>query len=263
MDTPLVSIIMGAYNEEKTIGACIDSIIAQSYYNWEFIICNDCSTDRTLDVIKNYQDPRIVVINNTHNLRLAASLNKCIKIAKGKYIARMDADDICKKDRIAKEVAFLENNLDYDVVGSWAEVTNGEQITEIRKGMEVPDINLLLHNTPFIHPTIMMRSEVYHELNGYTVSERTKRGQDWDLWFRFYAKGHKGYNLQEPLLVYLEDNNSYKKRTIKTAMGYTQTALYGFRLLNISIWKYYIAFKPIISCLIPQGIKKAFRNKRS
>ena len=90
MEKPLVSVIMGVYNEEKTICQCIDSILNQTYTNWEFIICNDCSKDRTLGLLKEYaeKDSRIIVLNNDKNLRLAASLNKCLVVAKGKYGCR-------------------------------------------------------------------------------------------------------------------------------------------------------------------------------
>ena len=95
MGQPLVSIIMGAYNCEATIEKCVESILQQTYKNWQFIICDDFSSDNTFDILKKYEDKdsRIIILHNECNKRLAASLNNCLKVAKGKYIARMDADD--------------------------------------------------------------------------------------------------------------------------------------------------------------------------
>ena len=102
MEDSLVSIIMGVYNDQETISTCIDSIINQDYHNWEFIICDDCSTDETLSIVKKYaqKDSRIKVIQNTKNEKLAYSLNHCLKYSSGEYIARMDGDDIALPHRL-------------------------------------------------------------------------------------------------------------------------------------------------------------------
>ena len=119
MSTPLVSIIMGAYNCENTIYDCMESILKQTYENWEFIICDDCSSDHTLEILKKYEknDKRIHILHNEKNMRLAASLNRCLEVAHGKYVARMDADDISMPDRLEKQVEFLESHSEYDVTG--------------------------------------------------------------------------------------------------------------------------------------------------
>ena len=256
MSKELVSIIMGAYNCEKTVGKCIESVINQTYTNWEFVICDDCSTDRTLDVLKKYakEDSRIKVIKNKKNSKLAYSLNHCLKYCKGVYIARMDADDECVPKRLEKQVLFLDIHRDTDVVGSAAKIFDGEKITGIRKLKEIPTKKDVLKGPTFMHPTIMMRKKVYDALEGYTVANRTIRGQDWDLWFRFFAKGYKGYNLQEPLLIYHESVGDYKKRTLKTAIMYTQTALFGYGLLRVPFYQYIYVVKPLIAALIPQKI---------
>ena len=112
MSTPLVSIIMGAYNCENTIYDCMESILKQTYENWEFIICDDCSSDHTLEILKKYEknDKRIHILHNEKNMRLAASLNRCLEVAHGKYVARMDADDISMPDRLEKQVEFLQKS---------------------------------------------------------------------------------------------------------------------------------------------------------
>jgi glycosyltransferase EpsE len=264
MSEKLVSIIMGVYNCESCIQKSVESIIAQTYSNWELIICDDCSTDNSLEVLHKLQktDNRIVVIQNDKNSKLAYSLNHCLKYARGEYIARMDDDDISYPQRIELEAIFLDEHPEYNVVGSSVEVSDGEKVVSIRKSRKViPDKNDLIYGPCHMHPTIMMRKEAYDILNGYTVCERTNRGQDWDLWFRFYSTGMKGYNIQIPLLQYHESITDFKKRTIRTAWMYTRTALYGYKLLGFPFYKYVFAFKPILSALIPDGIMRLYHKR--
>jgi glycosyltransferase EpsE len=254
---------MGAYNCENRVSKCIDSIIGQTYRDWEFIICDDCSTDHTLEVLKKYesQDKRIKIIKNRSNMKLAATLNHCLQEVKGSYIARIDDDDIALPDRIEKQAKFLNLHPEYAVVGSAARLTDGEKITGVRKAKEYPNKADVIYGPPHMHPTIMMRREAYDLLQGYTVAGHTKRGQDWDLWFRFYAAGLQGYNIQEELIVYHENQNDYRKRTIKTALGYTRTAINGYKLMKVPFWKYIFAIKPIVSYFIPEPIKKYRRHE--
>ena len=112
-----ISVVMSVYNGEKYLREAIDSILSQTYQNFEFIVIDDCSSDNTSYILKSYTDARMQIIRNDRNLKLPASLNKGLKIAKGKYIARMDADDIAMPDRFAKQVEYLEEHSDVAVVG--------------------------------------------------------------------------------------------------------------------------------------------------
>ncbi|UTY38146.1 glycosyltransferase [Allocoprobacillus halotolerans] len=116
----MISVIMSVYNDAKYLEKSIQSILNQTFKDFEFIICNDCSTDSSLSIIQEFQklDSRIKIINNSTNLGLAASLNKCIEISLGQYIARMDSDDISFKNRLEVEYNFLMEHQEYDVVGS-------------------------------------------------------------------------------------------------------------------------------------------------
>lgn len=262
MQEPLVSIIMGVFNEEQTLERCMESILNQTYTNWEFVICDDCSTDSSYNILQKYAklDSRIKVLQNKTNCRLAASLNRCLKVANGVYIARMDADDISLPERLAKQVRFLETS-EFDVVGCAAKISDGTKIVGIRVNKEYPNKNDVLKGPTFMHPTIMMKKTVYDVLDGYTVADRTRRGQDWDLWFKFFSKGFTGYNMQEPLLIYHESEADLKKRTFKAAVGTMKTAILGFRLMKVPIVKYYLVLKPIISWFVPEKIKKLHRKE--
>lgn len=249
-----VSIIMATYNCEDTLKKSIDSILSQTYTDWEFIICDDCSTDSTLQILKEYEKKypkKIIIIQNEENSKLSFSLNHCLKYAKGEYIARMDADDISVRERLEKQVAFLDEHPEYAVVSTAMTPFDENGLRPTRYMKPEPTKNDLVSRSPFAHATIVMRREAYDAVGGYTVSKRTIRGQDYDMWFRFFALGLRGYNMQEPLYLVLEDDKAIKRRTLKTRYYEVQTKLKGYKLLHYSPIKYIHAFKPIFTALIP------------
>lgn len=261
---PLVSIIMGVYNEEKYIDKCLKSIINQTYKNWEFIICDDCSTDNTMQILERYQkqDSRIKLLRNEVNQRLASSLNRCLENATGKYIARMDADDESLSTRIEEQVKFMENHEEIDVVGCNRIIFDDEAEYGIRKSIEYPTKDILVKGTPFAHPTIMMKKKVYDMLEGYTVSKKTMRSEDLDLWIRFYSQGFRGYNIQKVLYKYREGKQDLKKRTMKAAIQTSKVYFWGYGVLHIPYYKRIWGIKPIVAALIPDFImNKYYKTK--
>lgn len=258
-----VSIIMGVYNCEKTLDRCIDSILKQTYKNWELIMCDDCSKDNTLKLATEYSNKyeNIKVIKNNENSGLAFSLNQCLSVATGKYIARMDADDISLPQRVETQVKFLEENEQYQVVGSSVILFDENGDKGLRIIYEKPDKYNTIKGTPYAHPTIMMRKEAYDALGGYTVLPRTRRGQDLDLWYRFYAKGFSGYNIQEPLLKYHESVRDYKKRDLKTAIGIMKTMYIGYKNLGFPVKTYIYIFKPIVASIIPNKLMYLYHKR--
>ncbi len=262
MKKPLVSVIMGTYNCEGTIRKSIESILKQSYTNWEFIICDDASTDRTYKICREYEDRdgRIRIIKNKQNRKLAAALNRCLEIAKGTYIARMDADDISLPGRLEKEVDFLESHADIDVVGCCCYIFNGKSVIARRMYQEYPKKQDLLLRPPYLHPAICMRRQVYEKLHGYVSDKRTVRAEDLDLWFRFYEKGYTGYNMQEYLYIYRETIGDYKKRTLKAGIETAKVFLNGYRRLHFPWYLYPFAFKPVVSALLPDKFMHYFHN---
>lgn len=194
MRKPKVSIIMGVYNCQDTVEESIESILHQTYDNWELIICDDASTDGTYEIVLSYtkRDPeRIRLIRNEHNQRLAASLNRCLAEARGDLIARQDGDDISVPDRLEKQVHFLESHPEYDVVGTAMTVFDESGTKGVRALISAPDRKVLARGTPFCHGTIMMRAAAYKALNGYRSVKTTRRMEDIDLWIRFLLRGEK------------------------------------------------------------------------
>lgn len=257
---------MGVYNAAETLSAAIESVLAQTFEDWEMIICDDCSTDNTQEVLSRYTNkfPQIKLIRNETNKRLAYSLNHCLEYAQGEYIARMDADDMCLPNRLKKQVEFLDSHPEYQVVGGGVQLFDGKVVKREIYNPEVPDKTHLAHGVPFFHPTIMMRKSAYDKLHGYTVCDRTKRGQDYDMWFRFYAMGLKGYNLQEAVLRYHDSIEDYGKKSSWTmAKNEFMTLWIGFGLVKMPLYLYPWVLKPIASWLLPKKLIYMIHNKKS
>lgn len=198
---PKISVIMPAYNAEKYIAEAIDSILGQTYGDFELIILNDCSADRTEEIVLSYDDPRIVYLKNEENLGVAATLNKGLALAKGKYIARMDADDISSPERFEKQAAYLDVQKDVAVLGTNVEIF-GEAGT-ICTGWSATDSAQmkvdLLFACGLAHPSVMMRTEVIRELGGY--DPQFNGLEDYELWCRVLEK-HQITTLPDVLLRY-------------------------------------------------------------
>ena len=252
-----VSIIMGIYNCAETLIEAIESIFAQTYDNWELVMCDDGSTDATYEIALGIVDrfpEKIILLKNKHNMRLAATLNHCLKYASGEYVARMDADDVCLPHRLEMQVAFLDNNPQYDCVGSNMIVFDENGDCGLRVMPEEPNLSTLLKTTIFAHPTIMMRRSVYVKLGGYTVSKLTMRAEDLDLWFRFVKAGSRGYNIQQPLYRYREGQKDLKKRSLRAAIQTSKVFLNGYKMLGFSKVKYIYALRPIIVAILPNRL---------
>ena len=241
-----ISVIMATYNCANTLKTAVDSILAQTYKDWTFIICDDCSTDNTYSLLKEYETQypdKFVIIKNEKNSKLSFSLNHCLKYANGEYCARMDADDYVSPERFEKQVDFLENNPDMHLVGCALQTFDDDKgLGRVIYCREKPDKYSLLDSPCFPHAAIMTYTRVYNELGGYTVSKRTVRSQDYDLWFRFFAKGFKGDNLKEPLYFMREDENSFLKRKAKQYLWLMVTKFKGYRLLKYPLKSYWHIF---------------------
>lgn len=249
-----ISVIMGIYNCEETLGEAIESIIAQTEQSWELIMCDDGSVDHTYEVAKHYYKKfpeRIVIIKNTHNMGLNATLNRCLQLARGKYIARMDGDDICASDRFEKELNALENEPEIAIVG-----TNMAYFDESGCWGEInmpiyPQKKDFLKRTPFCHATCMVRKEAYDKVNGYSEDKKLLRVEDYHLWMKMYQAGYRGKNIQETLYSMRDDRNAYKRRKLKYRFNEAYIKILVVQKLHLPFWGGIFALKPIIVGLMP------------
>ena len=256
---PKVSVIMGTYNGAKTVDSAIQSICDQTFTDWEFIICDDCSTDDTLEHLRRWKrkDNRIKVIKNKKNSRLAYSLNHCLSVATGEYIVRMDDDDISYPERINTLVTFLDKNPDYAFAGSLVECFDGNQTINGQRmyRKEQPKKRDFLSTSPFVHPTVMFRREALEAVKNYRVSKETRRTEDYDLFMRLYSHGYKEYNIQTPLYrYYIAPDAMVKKRLYRYRIDEAIIRWKGFGALGLLPGAFPYVIRPLLVGLIPQKL---------
>jgi glycosyltransferase EpsE len=254
-----VSIIMGIYNCESSIEKCIQSILNQSYQDWELLMCDDGSTDRTYEIASRFveKDERVKLINNPNNMGLARSLNHCLNKSTGEFIMRHDGDDLMVEDRIEKQVHYM-NTHECDACGAGAYLFDKDGVWGRRQPIMNPPKEIMIVDGPYIHPTLMMKRSKLLEVGGYSDNKITRqRLEDYDLWLKFYEKGFILHNIQEPLIYFREDKDSFSRKSRKFRVTETVARLDACRRLNIPLYKRIIALKPLIVMLIP---KKALRK---
>ena len=260
-----VSVIMGIYNCENTLTEALDSIINQKYSNWEIIMCDDGSADNTVQIAEGYAKKypnRIKLLKNERNRGLNYTLNRCLMEATGEYIARMDGDDISCADRFEKEVDALDKNPDiaivstdmifFDQFGEWGK-------TNVRK---FPQKINFLKSTPFCHAACMVRREAYMAVDGYSVSKKLLRVEDYHLWVRMYEAGYNGMNIQEVLYMMRDDRDAQSRRKFKYRINESYVKGYAVKHLKLPIYGYLYCLVPILVGLIPNGLYKILHRKK-
>ena len=196
----MISVIMSVYNEAEYIRESIDSILAQTVKDFEFIIIDDCSSDNTVEIIKSYADERIKLYVNDANQGLTKNLNKALKLCSGEYIARMDGDDICKADRFEKQLRFFANHPDVDLISCRMQ-TFGVGERKYRTPITSEDIlDKMLINAVMPHPGFMMRGALIYD-DGFEYDENLVAAQDYDFESRV-AKDHRLGMIPEYALFY-------------------------------------------------------------
>jgi glycosyltransferase involved in cell wall biosynthesis len=220
---PLVSVILPVYNSGKYIHQALNSILSQSYSNLEILVFNDGSSDGSLKEIEKFSDNRIQIINSTENKGLIYNLNLGISLSKGKYIARMDADDIAIVSRIEEQVTYLEQHTDIDICGSWAQVfTKKKKLNIWKQPISKKEVDCsLLFFASFIHPTIMFRTSVIKKIN-FQYDNNFLHAEDYELWCRFQGKLNM-VNLPRVLLLYrhhdLQVSSKYKSDQVQSTIN--------------------------------------------
>jgi glycosyltransferase involved in cell wall biosynthesis len=196
---PLVSVILPVYNVGPFVSAAIQSILDQSLTDFELIIIDDCSTDHTLRLIEEFSDQRIRLVRKDKNTGLIESLNHGLALCRGKFIARMDGDDISLAGRLEKQAAFLEAHPDIAICGTWYKLSNSGEL--VKNPVTNAEIRIaLLDYCALGHPTVMLRNSFLHQEQLFYDSNFFA-AEDYDLWTRIVAMG-KIANLPEVLLLY-------------------------------------------------------------
>lgn len=209
MSNPKVTVLMPVYNAEKYVGEAIESILNQTFRDFEFLIINDGSTDNSLGIIESYKDLRIKLVNNEKNLGLSHTLNKGIDLSEGEYIARMDADDISLPVRLEKQINFMDSHLEIGICGTWIEGFGDPELCGVWKAKKEHNELFcnLMFGSSFAHPSVMMRKTILMEYNALRYEHDYCPCEDYRLWYLLLSKT-QGTNLQECLLLYRRERNS-------------------------------------------------------
>ncbi len=265
-DNPKISVIMSVLNGELYLKKGIESIINQTFNDWEFIICDDGSTDNTWRLLQEYaaKDSRIILIKNKINMGLAYSLNKCIKIARSDILARQDADDESHLNRFEKQYSYMIKHSEYAIVGTaWNNIDehNKSWVTIPKKN---PLIRDLLWDGGFMHPSWMMRKSMLERVGYYSVNENTKRDQDYHLVLKLYGAGMRICNIADILYDYTNDNKTFSRtRNWKRVKGLMWIRYDGYSRNRLPFWCYIYVLKPLVKNILPEFITKRYylRNK--
>lgn len=252
-----VSVILSAYNGKQYLPKAINSILSQTYRDFEFLIVNDGSTDETGKIMEEFakQDARIRVITNEKNLGLTKSLNIALRQAQGVYVARMDADDVALSERLEKQVSFLDVHPEIGMVGTafeWID-ENGKIIGQKEVVTEPEELrSLLIQTNPFLHGSIMIRKEILDRAGWY--DERYKKAQDYDLWLRL-SQTCKFANLPDVLMQKRMTRNMISYKSEREQIRYALRARWNaLKRGDYPIWCMIYLLKPFLATIFPTPV---------
>lgn len=237
--TDLVSVIMSTYNEkESDLRESIDSILNQTYSHIELVIVNDNPENSKLKkILDDYssKDSRIKIISNISNMGLAKSLNEALKAASGKYIARMDADDISMNHRLKLQYNYLKNHPECDLVASnRVDIDENSELIGTDTRFVISDEHLkevIRYGSVIIHPTVMARKKLFDEMQGYN---NFRAAQDYDLWIRILGTGHTIHIMKEQLLKYRMRSDSITQGNFYRQYLYSKLAIERQKLREVT-----------------------------
>ena len=243
-----LSVLMSVYNGEKYINRSIESVLKQSYNNFEFIIIDDGSTDKTVEIIENYKDDRIVLLKSNHQ-GLIKSLNLGLETSKGELIARMDADDVSLPNRFLEQTAYLNNNLNIGMVSTAVLIINkDDKVIKKLSYPKLPSHKILdglthkINMKPIIHPTVMIRRDVIQRVGGYRFF---KHAEDKDLWLRIVEKYEIGI-INKPLLLYRNNLEGISKSNSQEQFTSSALAIVNYEVKYITGIDLYEKNSPIL-----------------
>lgn len=263
---PLVSVCMGVrYRREDLflLERSIRSIQAQTYSNWELLICERDSSEKAKVRLNFFaqKDPRIHILDGAGTEGLPGQLNRCLKMAKGDWIARMDDDDFSYPRRLAAQMEYLRENPQVAFVGCVARLEQDARPAGIRQLPERPTVRDFLFVQPFLHPTLLFRQKVLETVGGYCEEPRCLGCEDYDLLLRLYEAGFVGENIQEPLLTYTLPSTGSKKRTMALRHNEVKTRYVRFKRLGLLPGALPYVVKPVVVGVMPLRVLQWVKRK--
>lgn len=262
-DIPRITVIMGIYNCANTLIEALESLEAQTYQRFQVVLCDDGSNDNTLEVAIKWAEtrPNYKVIGNERNMGLNFTLNHCLQYADTEFIARMDGDDLSKPTRFEKEIKFLDEHPEYAVVSTPMDYfdENGVFMTGRGRG-EIKKENFLT-GTPICHAPCMARTEVIKSVGGYSVDEKLLRVEDYHLWFKVFAAGHKIYVMNEVLYQMRDDRNAIIRRNWAGYLNIHYVMRTGFKMIGLPWYCQVYSLRPLIIGALPKWLYKKLHKR--
>lgn len=248
---------MGVYNAGIHLEGAIRSILAQSFTDFEMLIIDDGSTDDSAERVARLEreDARIRLIRNSVNRGLGAVLREGVDLARGELLARMDADDLARPDRLERQVEFLDLHPQVHIVGSYATDIDeeGTALKLRRVPVEHERIVEVIWSCPMIHPTVMLRRQALLAVGSYRADVR--RRQDYELWFRCAHAGLRFANIPEPLLSYRYSSATLRRNGIRSAWRQVRMGLVGCRMMGAGPAAYLATAAPLFEAMLPGGLR--------
>ena len=216
MTTPRVSILMPVYNVAPYLREAMDSILAQTFQDFELIVLDDCSPDNSAEILDTYTDERIVRYRGEKNMGLSNVLNVGMQLARGEFIARMDSDDLSTHERLAVQVAYLEAHPEVDLCSCGMQLFGAKQETWVRETY-VEDVKITaLFHSPILHASSMWRREAFERV-GLRFLQEMVPAEDYDMWTRAMAAGLRLVNIPQVMYLYRIHPSQATTQTDKTA----------------------------------------------
>lgn len=266
--TPLLSVAMGVCyrrSDLTLLERSVRSILAQTYTKLEFLICQNGSSEAACRLLETFaaEDPRLHLIDGADANTLAQKLNRCIRSAQGRWIARMDDDDFSEPDRLEQQMSYLLRHPECAFVGCQVRLVQEGREIETRRLPEQPGLQDFLFTQPYIHPTLVFRKEALDAVNGYCEAARCVGCEDYDLLLRLYEHGYFGANLQSVCFSYTVPPVRTSNRTFRMRCSEMKTRFVLFRRLRLLPGALPYVLKPVLVGLIPVALLaklKALRN---
>lgn len=266
-ELPLVSVIMGVrYQREDLflLNRAITSILNQTYQNLELLICENGSTEAVRIYLERFaeEDHRIRLIDGKGADSFAEKLNRCLRMVRDKWIARMDDDDVSAPQRIAMQVEYLREHPQVAFVGCIAQLEREGRPAGWRQLPERPTVEDFYFVQPFLHPTLMFRKEALEKVGGYSEENRCVGCEDYDLLLRLYEAGFRGENMQEPFFTYSLPPLGSRKRNMVLRWNEVKTRWVRFKSLGLLPGVLPYVVKPVAVGLLPQRILERLKERR-
>lgn len=262
-DNYRISVLMGIYNCAPYLVEALDSLYAQTYQDFKIILCEDGSSDDTYQVAKDYaaKHDNIILVKNEKNMGLNYTLNRCLEYADTEYVARMDGDDISLPTRFEKEIKYLDEHQECDVVSCPMIYFDESGDFRIGKGRGEIKKEDFINGSPVCHAPCMARTDAFKIVGGYSVDDKLLGVEDYHLWFKLFATGKKLFVLDVPLYKMRDDRNAMARRTWKRRRNEAYVKYVGFKMIGLPWYKMIYCLRPILIYLMPNFVYNYFHQR--